>query len=65
MSDLFLDVRFYFMVQPLLPKGIHKDSLEMCELFLDVKMKNGVFGLIQKTPDTKRARIFKHNYKYI
>ena len=34
-------------------------------IFLVVKIENRVFGQIQKTLDTKRARILEHNCKYI
>ena len=61
----FIDVRIRFFIQTLLLKGLHKYSLEICELFWDVKMENGVFGQIQKILDTKRARILKHNCKYV
>ena len=52
-------------IQPLLLKGLHKYSLDICELFWYVKMENGVWGEIQKTLDTKQARILKHNCKYV
>ena len=46
-----------FSIQPLLLKGVHIYSLGIHELFLDVKMENGVFGQIQKILDTKSTRI--------
>ena len=61
MWDLFFDRCQFFIIQPLLLKGLDEDSLEICGLFWDVKMENGVLGLIQKTLDTKQANILKHN----
>ena len=39
---------FYFFIQTLLLKGLHKYSLGNYELFLDVKMENGVFYTYKK-----------------
>ena len=36
------------LIQPLLIEGLHIDSIDIRKLFWDVKMENGVFGLIQK-----------------
>ena len=68
-----MDVRMYsliyvkinFFIQPILLKVLYRDSLEISKLFWDVKMKHGVLGQIQKTLDTKQARILKHNCSYI
>ena len=46
-----------FLIQPLLRKGLHIDSLEIREIFWDVKAENEVFGKIQKTLDKKRSLI--------
>ena len=46
-----MDVK-YIYIQSLLIKGLHKYSLDICELFWDVKMENGFFGKIQKILDT-------------
>ena len=62
---VLVDVKLYILIQPLLLKVLHKDSLDICGLFWDVKMENWVFGIIQKTLDTKWALILEHNCKYI
>ena len=67
-----IDVRIYLLyrchknsIQYLLLKGLHKYYIKICELFWDVKMVNGVLVQIQKTLDTERASILKHNCKHI
>ena len=55
--NILIDAKIYFSIQPLILKGLHMDSLEIFDLFLDVKMENGVSGQIQKTLDTKCAHI--------
>ena len=50
-------------VLPLLSKGLHIYSLEISELFLDVKIENRVLEKYRKTLDKKQARILKHNCK--
>ena len=65
MLNILINIMIYFSIQPLLLKGLHIYPLKIRELFLDVKMENGVLGEIQKTLDTKRARTLKRNCKYI
>ena len=36
------------MIQPLLLKGLYKYYINICDIFWDVKMENGVFVKIQK-----------------
>ena len=62
-----IDVRIYifdicqdFLIQPLLLKGLNKDSLEICDLSWDVKMENDVLGKIQKNTRHKTGTHFKH-----
>ena len=62
---ILIDVRFVlkrgqiFPIQPILLKGIHIYSLVICDLFLDVKMENEVFGQIQKDTLHKTGTNFK------
>ena len=46
-----------FLIQPLLLKGLHKYTLNICELFWDVKMEIGLFGKIQKI-ETQNGHAF-------
>ena len=46
MLKILIDISF--LIPLILPKNLHKDSLKICELFLDVKMENGLLGKIQK-----------------
>ena len=39
-----MDIRIYFYIQPILLKGLNIDSLNIHEIFLDVKTENGVMG---------------------
>ena len=55
----FIFYKCQIFYSTLLLKGLYKCSLEICEIFWDVKTENGFSGLIQKTLDTKRARIFE------
>ena len=48
---------FYNSFTPL--KGLYIDSLNICELFLYVKMQDGHFG---KTPKIQRHKTGKHFY---
>ena len=48
-----IDVRTFFdrcqfFIQPLILKGLQKDSLEIRELFWYIKKENGVIGKIPK-----------------
>ena len=54
--NILIDVRIFF-IRLLFLKGINIYSLEISEMFLGVKMVNGLLGLILKTLDTKQARI--------
>ena len=66
-KNILIDVRTYFVdifqylffIQPILPKGLHKYSLEILELLSDVKMENGFFGKIQKDTRHKMGTHFK------
>ena len=49
----------FFLIQPILIKGLYIYSLEIRELFLYVKMKNGVFGQIQKNTRHKMGTNLK------
>ena len=46
--NILIDVKFYFSIHPLLLKGLHIYYFEICELFLDIKIENGVLGQLQK-----------------
>ena len=61
MLNILIDIRIYFYILPLLLKGIHTDSLNISDIFWDVKMEMD-FWIKKKTLNTKQARILKHNY---
>ena len=64
--NLFFDVcQFFYYCSPLLLEFLHKDSLDICETFEMKKWKIEFLDKYKKTLDTKRARILKHNYKYV
>ena len=59
-----IELNFFLMV-PLLIKGLHIDLPTICELFLDVKMKNGGFGEKQKNPKKpKQTHLLQQDYKW-
>ena len=41
-------------------KGLHKDSLNISEIFLYIKMENGLFRETPKIRDKKPAHVFHH-----
>ena len=42
-------------------KGLHKDSLNICGVFLCVTMEMDFSGKHPKSRDTKRAHVFHHS----
>ena len=52
-------INFIFIIQSPIFKGLHKDSLGNCDLFLDVKMENRVLGQIQKNTRHRTGTHFK------
>ena len=49
----------YSLVSPILIEELHMYYLDICELFLDGKMENGVFGKIPKNTRYKTYTHFK------
>ena len=47
MLNITMEIRIFFLVQTLLLKGMHLDSLKICDLFLDIKWKTE-FGVNTK-----------------
>ena len=54
----------YSLVSPILIEELHMYYLDICELFLDGKMENGVFGQIPKNTRHRIGTHLKHNCKY-
>ena len=46
-----MDIGIDFFNSAFLLKGLNKDSLKICEIFLDVKIKDGIFV---QTPKIQR-----------
>ena len=62
MFNILIDNRTIFLIPYLLLKGLQKDPLNICELFWNVKMEDGIFGKIQINRDTRQAHILHQNY---
>ena len=54
----------WFLSQFLL-KGPHKDSLEIYDLFYDVKMDSGFYRKIPKNQRQKWEQSFHHNFTFL
>ena len=63
MLNILIDIIIDFSIPPILLKGLHLKHLKIYEIFWYAQIENGLFVKIQKTWDTKRARILHHSYK--
>ena len=55
-----IDIRIYFLIQPLPLKGLQTDSLQIHEILLDIKLENGILGKILKTLETQNGTVFQN-----
>ena len=58
MLNILIDIIIEFFFLHLLLEGLHKNSLSICELFCEVKMKNGFVGKYKKTETQKEHSFF-------
>ena len=55
---MFMYIMIISYIPPLLLKSLHKYSLKICDIFLDVKTENGIFGKNKQTERQNRHAFY-------